>query len=111
MTRVSEFAWWVATCWRPPTVGAAALSQPEVARDFMRCTTCGRVFMHYWACKPAGEPGRIGCPCGSREARTCLIPEWQAAYYVLSRYVVRKLVLRRQYWDPRLPCRKAPLDV
>lgn len=83
---------------------------PEVARTFLRCDSCGRVFMHYWACKPASEPGQVGCPCGSRQARTTRVPEWQAAWLVLSRYVWRKLVLKRTYWDPRMPIRKAAPD-
>lgn len=110
MVNAIEFVTWLATCWRPPQTGAALFASADVTRDFLRCDGCGRVFMHYWACKPAAEPGRIGCVCGGKQARTTLLPEWQAAYYVLSRYVVRKLLLRRTYWDPRLPGRTVMPD-
>lgn len=86
------------------------LTTPEVARYFLRCDSCGRVFMHYWACKPANEPGRVGCPCGGLQVRQAVLPEWQAAYYVLTRYVWRKLILGRTYWDPRMAERRVPLD-
>jgi len=97
--------------WTWLTDDRTAFASADVARDFFRCTTCRRVFMHYWACKPAGEPGRVGCRCGGKEARMVLIPEWHAAWLVLSRYVWRKLICGRTYWDPRFPARKAALDV
>lgn len=108
---MTEFVSWLSTAYAPPPkVATAVFASDDVARDFLRCRGCGRVFMHYWACKPATEPGQVGCRCGGREARLTLLPEWQAAYYVISRYVVRKLILRRTYWDPRLPTRQGPPD-
>lgn len=83
---------------------------PGVARYFSRCDACKRVFMNYWAIKPHNEPGRVGCPCGGVKVRIVHIPEWQAAYYVVTRYLWRKLILRRRYWDPRIAERRVPLD-
>ncbi len=78
---------------------------PEVHRHFLRCENCGRVFMHFWGCKEAHERGRLGCPCGGIKARIAAIPEWLAAYYVITRYLWRKVLLRKRYWDPRFPSR------
>ncbi len=83
---------------------------PGVARTFLRCGTCGRVVMHYWVCKGVGQPGRTGCPGGGVHVRCARIPEWKAAYYVLSRLVWRKWLLGRTYWDPRMPERRVTLD-
>lgn len=108
---ITEFFSWLLRAYAPPrSVGVAVWSSPDVARTFLRCDGCGRIFMHYWACKLAHEPGQVGCRCGGKQARDTQLPEWQAAYYVLSRYVWRKLILRRTYWDPRLPTRKVALD-
>ena len=83
---------------------------PGVARTFLRCTSCSRIVMHYWVCKGLSDPGRNGCPCGGVHVRSTRIPEWRAAYYVLSRLVWRKWLLKRTYWDPRMPERQVTLD-
>lgn len=96
-----EMRWW-SWLWSDRVV----FTTPEVHRYFLRCEGCRRVFCHYWGCKEADEAGRVGCPCGSQKARIAAIPEWLAAYYVLSRFLVRKLILRKRYWDPRFPARE-----
>lgn len=76
-----------------------------VNRYFSRCTTCGRVFCHYWGCVTAKdrEEGRqVGCLCGGMEMRVCKLPTWQEAYFLLSRYLWRKVWKRETYWDPRV---------
>lgn len=103
MTYLRQFWTWV-------TDDHAVFTTPEVARTFLRCGSCTRVVMHYWVCRGVGEPGRTGCPCGGVHVRPTRIPEWKAAYYVLSRYLVRKLLLKRTYWDPRMPERRVTLD-
>jgi hypothetical protein len=80
-------------------------TSPEVHRHFLRCDGCGRIFRHYWGCKEPHERGRIGCRCGGAKARIVHIPEWRAAWLVLSCYAWRKLILRKRYWDPRFPTR------
>lgn len=74
-------------------------------RYFARCTGCGRVFFHYWACVTAAdrEAGRqIGCPCGGTEMRLTNLPVWQQVYFLFSRFIVRRLIKRERYWDPRM---------
>lgn len=80
-------------------------SSPGVHRYFARCTTCGRVFMHYWGCVTAAHraQGRqVGCVCGASEMKVCLLPVWQQAWFLLSRFVWRKIVKQEVYWDPRV---------
>jgi len=77
----------------------------SVNRYFARCTTCGRVFLHYWGCVSAAdrEKGRqVGCKCGGMEMKVCILPEWQQAYFLFSRYLWRKVIKNETYWDPRI---------
>jgi hypothetical protein len=74
-------------------------------RYFARCTSCGRVFMHYWGCVTAADrqKGRqVGCKCGGVKMRVCILPTWQQAWFLLSRYVWRKIVKQETYWDCRI---------
>jgi len=96
--------------WTWLTDDHAVFTTATVERHFLRCGTCGRVVPHYWVCKPVGDTGRVGCTCGGIHVRQARIPEWRAAYYVLSRYVVRKLILGKVYWDPRMPTRLVTPD-
>ena len=88
----------------------AVFTSPGVSRTFLRCSSCHRIVMHYWVCKGVGQTGRTGCPCGGVHVCSTRIPEWQAAWFVLSRFVVRKCLLKRPYWDPRMPERQVTLD-
>lgn len=83
---------------------------PDVARYFLRCETCGRVFMHFWGCKAVGEKGRTGCRCGCMRARIAAIPEWQAALLLGVCYVWRRVIQKRQHWDPRMPVRRVHVE-
>lgn len=78
---------------------------PGVTRAFMRCKSCHAVYRHYWGCIPPGEKGQIGCKCGGTLAGFARLPEWQAAWWVISCYVWRKLILKKTFWDPRMPIR------
>lgn len=86
-------------------------TDPTIARFFMRCQQCGRIYRHYWGCIPPGETGQIGCRCGSLKAGLTRVPEWQAAWLLLCCYVWRRLVLKKTYWDPRMPARHGAPDV
>lgn len=80
-------------------------SVPNINRYFARCTTCGRVFMHYWGIVTAADRAKgrqVGCVCGASEMKVCKLPVWQQAWFLLSRYIWRKLVRREVYWDPRV---------
>jgi hypothetical protein len=95
--------------WRWLTDDHVVLTDPAVERYFARCTACGRVWMHYWACVTAEDRRRgrrVGCPCGNLRCRIVVLPEWQAAWYVLSRWLWRRVLRRERYWDPRLPARR-----
>ncbi len=86
-------------------------TDPQVARFFMRCHSCARVYRHYWGCIPPGETGRMGCTCGSVRASIAHIPEWQAACLLAWCFITRRLLLRKTYWDPRMPARTVAPDV
>lgn len=96
--------------WKYRPDGIAVFSTPDVSRTFLRCRSCGRVVMHYWVSKRVGDTGRTGCPCGGIHVGPARIPEWQAAWYVLSRLVWRKWLLKKPFWDPRMPERSRTLD-
>lgn len=85
--------------------GPVLFQSPNTERYFARCTGCGRVFMHYWACVTAADRQqgrRVGCPCGCMKMRITNIPVWQQAWFLFSRYLWRKLIWRERFWDPRL---------
>lgn len=89
-------------CWRDPN--RVFFSDPY-ERYFARCTSCGRVFMHYWACVSREHREKrlqVGCPCGGTRMRIGNLPQWQQVWFMLSRYVWRKVVKRQTYWDPRM---------
>lgn len=80
-------------------------SVPGVNKYFARCTTCGRVFMHYWGVVTADDRAKgrqVGCVCGGSEMKVCNLPTWQQAYFLFSRYLWRKLIRNERYWDPRV---------
>lgn len=84
-------------------------SEKGVYRYFSRCTTCGRVFMHYWGCVSAAdrEKGRqVGCVCGGMHMKIAILPAWQQAWFLLSRYLWRKVIHNEHYWDPRIAERR-----
>jgi len=95
--------------WTWLTDDHVVLASGTAWRHFMRCDTCGRVFYHFWGCTE--DASAIGCRhCGGIRARMCRLPEWHAAWLVLSCYVWRKLIRRKTYWDPRMPTRKVHQD-
>lgn len=80
-------------------------SSPGVHRHFARCTTCGRVFMHYWGCVTAADRAKgrqVGCKCGGTEMKVCVLPVWQQIWFLFSRYLWRKIVKQEERWDPRV---------
>ena len=86
------------------------LADPHTERWFARCTACGRVFMHYWACVTAADRAKgrqVGCKCGNLRFRiTQDLPVWMQAWFVLSRYLWRKVIKKERYWDPRMAAKK-----
>lgn len=88
--------------------GRVLFTDSTTERYFSRCISCGRVFMHYWGCVTAAdrEKGKqIGCKCGGMKFRIINLPKWQQAWFLFSRYIWRKLILKERYWDPRMPAR------
>lgn len=95
------------------STGKVMFTEPGVERYFARCISCGRVFMHYWGCVTAADRDRgrrVGCKCGGLKFRMMNIPKYQQAWFMISRYVWRKLIRKEQYWDPRLVARTNPID-
>lgn len=91
------------TWWRDDHV---LFTEPGVGRMFATCTSCGRVMPHYRAVYSRGERSGIGCTCGSLKFSPANIPIWQQMWWLLIRgWLVRKVVLRKLRWDPRLPVR------
>lgn len=85
--------------------GPVLFTTPGVERYFARCTACGRVFMHYWGCVTADDRAKgrqVGCKCGNLKMRISHLPVWQEGWFLLSRYVWRKLIRRQAFWDPRM---------
>jgi hypothetical protein len=85
-----------------------AVFQPAWAEAmlFMACDKCGRIVPHWRYCMTAAEVkaagGHVGCWCGAITVRPSRIPEWKAAWWVLVRgYLIRKVLQRKQHWDPR----------
>jgi hypothetical protein len=88
-------------------------TSPEIARYFLRCQSCQRIYRHYWGCVTAAEARageRVGCKCGTMKAGITVIPEWQAALFVSACFIWRKLIRKKLYWDPRMPARRVALD-
>lgn len=83
-----------------------AFATPGVDRIFIACDRCGRVMPHYRAYPPLDEPASGRCVCGTGVYRYAHLPEWQAAWWVLSCYVWRRLLRGKAQWDPRIPMRR-----
>lgn len=96
---------WLARVMDPTAV---AFTTPDVGRIFLACERCGRVVPHYKVYAARTATSWRSCPCGHGVYRYRHLPEWQAAWWVLSRYVWRRLVCRQASWDPRVPVRGVP---
>ena len=83
-------------------------SSPGVRRFFLLCKECRRV-VPVW--KLVGvKVNHPGCRCGCLYTKPRNIPEWQAAYWLCVRgLLIRKLILRKTDWDPRLPSQELEL--
>ena len=80
-------------------------STPEVRRVFMRCDRCRKVVPLWRMC--GRLPMRVGCSCGCVKTWAANVPEWKAAYWLLVRgWLIRRVLLRREVWDPRMPLRE-----
>ena len=96
---------WVTDGWltEGPQIGCPATQ----VRAFATCHTCGRVFPHWHATMTAKEAkarGFVGCACGSMKIQPGLIPAWQSAWWFIVRgWLIRKVLLRKRTWVPRLP--------
>lgn len=80
---------------------------PGVDRLFCRCLGCGNVFPHYDAVYRAGERKTIGCrTCGGVKYSPANFPTLTQAWWLLVRgWLIRKVLLRKDNWDPRMPSR------
>ncbi len=84
-------------------VGASA----EVGRVFMICAQCRRVVPAWQLVSAKVKPGdKIGCKCGTQNVRPAIISEWRAAYWVITSFLVRRVIRRERDYDPRLPWRQ-----
>lgn len=74
----------------------------------MCCDKCRRVVP---AWRMLGRmPMKTGCVCGCTKTWAAHIPEWQAAWWLLIRgRFIRKILLRKENWDPRIPMRELEL--
>jgi hypothetical protein len=85
---------------------AVLFTQPGVGRMFAICLSCSRVMPHYWAVFTAGERDGIGCRCGCLKFSPANIALWRQVWWLFVRgWLVRKVILRKVRWDPRLPVR------
>lgn len=79
----------------------------DVGRIFMRCHDCKRV-VPAWRLLRKTLMGQVGCTCGSPYVVPREIPNWQAAWWYFVRGIlVRKWLMRRDDFDPRVPWRAA----
>lgn len=73
----------------------------------MVCDSCKRVVPHWDTSmteKEAKARGFIGCKCGNIRMRPSIIPWYQSAWWMLVRgWLLRKHLLRKRLWDPRVP--------
>lgn len=78
-----------------------------VAMAFARCMGCGAVYPHWHASMSAAEVkkrGFVGCRCGNLKIQPSYLPAWRSFYwFVIRGWLIRKVVLRKSRWDPRLP--------
>lgn len=104
---LSRLQAWYDGLGRDPNTGDRVLfSDPGVGRMFARCLSCGRVMPHYFAVFTAGERKSLGCKCGHTKFSPANLPVYQQIWWLFVRgFLVRKLLLRRTRWDPRLPVR------
>lgn len=80
---------------------------PDVRRYFLRCASCGRT-VPLWRCLSVRpEKGQIvGCKCGGQDVKPSQVSTLSAAYWLLIRgYLIRKLILRKHEWEPRIAYR------
>lgn len=79
----------------------------EVGRIFVRCYDCRRVVPAWNLLKQKGDGGRSGCKCGSNQVKPRNIGKplgyW---WYFVRGILIRKLILRKSNYDPRIPYRQ-----
>ena len=89
------------------TTGHQVACSPGQIRAFTMCLTCNRVFPHWLASMTASEAkrrGKIGCACGGMKIQPVILPWYKSVWWFLVRgWLIRKLILRKRLWDPRLP--------
>lgn len=98
-------------CWQWLTDEHVIFTSSTVHRHFARCLGCGRIYCHYWGCVTAVDRAkgrRVGCKCGCLHMRISQVPFLVQAWFVLSRYVWRKLIKKETFWDPRIAAYVGP---
>lgn len=89
--------------WFSRTLGASE----RAGRNFMVCNQCGRVVPAWRLLMTRRPPGAvIGCGCGSPYVKPAIIRAWRSVWWYFAVGLFwRRLVCRRENWDPRLPMR------
>lgn len=76
-------------------------------RAFAICLACHKVFPHWIASMTGAEAkarGFIGCPCGGMKLQPIILPAWKSVWwFVIRGWLIRRVILRKQRWDPRMP--------
>ncbi len=87
--------------------GKHALGASEhVQRYFLVCMECRRIVPMWTLVGDAKAMKRAGCKCGRGDVRPYPIGELRAAWWLLVRgLLIRKLLLRKASWEPRIPFR------
>lgn len=99
--------------WQWWTDDRPIFAEPGVDRYFPACESCGRLRAYYHILARDGR-GMTCRRCGSRKVvmrgvGPMGVPSWYAAWWMISAYVWRRLILRKahqQDWDPRMPYRR-----
>ncbi len=84
----------------------AVVGVPEgaSARIFVVCNECKKV-VPSWRVVGTPIPGQQGCKCGSVKFRPSILPNYQAAWWVLVRGIALRKWRGYRQWDPRVPYR------
>lgn len=81
--------------------------QPNQAKAFARCVSCGRLYPQWWANMTHQEvkdrKGRVGCFCGGLRIQPTRIRAYQSIWWMFVRgLLIRRIILGKRNWDPRI---------
>lgn len=98
---------WILDGWL--TTGPQIATPPGITKMFCRCHECRRVWPHWYSNMTREEfrtqsRTHLGCPCGSLKLAPCYLPAYLSVWWFVVRgYLVRKVLLKKRVWDPRIP--------